>query len=558
MIVNRHLTAPALACLCGYFVLASTCTWISLPTCFLATASLEFSELQRRRDELRSLLRRIKFPPIDSFTVDGVTYGLPLKAIPPPKGKPTREELEYLCGFFDGDGCVTMEPKGFFRLAAKKSIRNAHILLRFRDVFGGGVYASDLRTGFSESILEWQVTSKSASLAAGLMATVPCMKQSQLAVAASGTVESVHRSQVKAKLKAMKQKNYIHTSLAVTWRYFAGFFDAEGCIGVRASIHSLTLVIAQANPTVLEFLLAFLQDQRLDRWKLLHYSKASYLKCQHHQTSKVTLKHLLHNGLSVKRQQAKIAMELTPANRQKIREELSLLTGRQGRYRRLDEAGCLRAREIRKLREGWHRSSCAEKRKQLEVELMRLREEHAFAKLVSECQTLESDIDMMVADGGQLPQSCDQAWSEKVPDMATGRCLQDRSPSDLQSCSRLLVVRSLFSNLMRQSPTSCLTHLIGVRHQPVAVSFILGHLQLLHLISSQEAAQLMRSLEVCLWYVIPIACCQSMHGNFLVFLFITFQQMPTKLALLLRFKDFEIKSHFQSLQRHWTMLTLNP
>ena len=351
--------------------------------------------------------------------MDGVAYGLPLKAIPPPEQKPTREELEYLCGFFDGDGCVTMV-KGYFLLQVGQSINNVHILLRFRSVFGGGVYAQGQRTGFSQATLRWEVTSKSASLAAGLMATVPSMKQNQLEIAASGTVEAAHRSKVKAKLKTMKQKGYIPTSLAVTWPYFAGFFDAEGCILVRPA-HSgrVALEIAQVNPTVLESLLVFLQDQGLDRWKLWHYSKASRMKCQHHRTSKLTLKRLLQNGLSVKKQQAKIALESTPANRQKIREELSSLTGRQSRYTRLDEAGCLRAKEIKKFRGQLRQNKCAEKRKQLKAELMRLQEAHAFARLVSECQTLESDIDMMLADGGHVSQSCEKVWSEKGPDIGT-------------------------------------------------------------------------------------------------------------------------------------------
>ena len=377
-----------------------------------ATASLEVRELQRRRDELRSLLRSIKFPPIDSFTVDGVTYGLPLKAIRPPKRKPTREELEYLCGFFDGDGCVAMPAtRGDFRLQVAQSINTAHILLRFRRVFGGAVYACEQRTGFSQATLQWHVTCKSAAFAAGLMASVPSMKQNQLEIAASGTVEAVHRSKVKAMLKNMKQKDYIPRSLAVTGPYLAGFFDAEGCIGVSPVANTLILRITQVNPATLESLLAFLQDQGLDRWKLHHYSKSSLLQCGHHQTSKLTLKHLLRNGLSVKERQAKIALELTPSNSQKIRDKLFLLTGRQGRYVRLDEACRLRAKEINKLKAQLRQNRCAEKRKQLEVAAMRLQEEHAFAKLVSEIQTLESDIDMMLADGGYVPQSSQQVRS---------------------------------------------------------------------------------------------------------------------------------------------------
>ena len=52
---------------------------------------------------------------------------------------------------------------------------------------------------------------------------------------------------------------------------------------------------------------------------------------------------------------------------------------------------------------------------------MRLQEEHAFARLVSECQTLRSDIRMMLADGGHVPESSRQVCSEKEPDMGTNR-----------------------------------------------------------------------------------------------------------------------------------------
>ena len=97
------------------------------------------------------------------------------------------------------------------------------------------------------------------------------------------------------------------------------------------------------------------------------------------------------------------------------------MSGRQSRYVRLDEASCLRAKEIRKLQAQWRQSRCPERRKQLEVELMRLKEEHAFARLVSEIQTLESDIRMMLADGGHVSQSSQQVRSEKGPDMGTKR-----------------------------------------------------------------------------------------------------------------------------------------
>ena len=60
---------------------------------------------QRRCDRLTQLQRKIRFPPLQTLTVNGRVYQLPLSTAEPVR-LPSQEELEYLAGFFDGDGCV--------------------------------------------------------------------------------------------------------------------------------------------------------------------------------------------------------------------------------------------------------------------------------------------------------------------------------------------------------------------------------------------------------------------------------------------------------------------
>ena len=65
----------------------------------------ELFQWRRRCDRLTHLQRRIRFPPLDTITVDGQDVKLPLPAVEAVRS-PSQEELEYLVGFFDGDGCV--------------------------------------------------------------------------------------------------------------------------------------------------------------------------------------------------------------------------------------------------------------------------------------------------------------------------------------------------------------------------------------------------------------------------------------------------------------------
>ena len=69
------------------------------------------AKMQRRRDQISRLLRRLRLPPPGDFFSHGNLYRLPLRAEDAfgARAQPSLAQLEYMAGFFDGDGCVSAE-----------------------------------------------------------------------------------------------------------------------------------------------------------------------------------------------------------------------------------------------------------------------------------------------------------------------------------------------------------------------------------------------------------------------------------------------------------------
>ena len=369
--------------------------------CF-ATAS-EWKRWQRCCDRLTQIQQKVKFPQLKSIAVEGVTHTLPLQAVGPPKQEPTQEELEYLVGFFDGDGCVTMESgRGQVSLRIGQSIDSAQVLLLFRDKLGGGVSRQKKGTGLWKACLIWQVYSFTMHHAALLLSRVPSMKQGQLQIAASAPIDRADLAKVAKQLKFLKRKDCCPKDLALTWPQFAGFFDAEGSVGVRAGGVMLQLAITQANPFILEHLLAFLQNQGLRKWALYKHRNSSQLSCTDLPTAKRTLELLLSNGLLVKKMQAQLALSLNRFNHQQVREDIMNLNGWQGRYIRLDEEGSLLAKRIKALQAKSYRISCEKAKEQVGNQIQDLKEELAFHKLVSRCRYLRTHIRESLSEGALI------------------------------------------------------------------------------------------------------------------------------------------------------------
>lgn len=373
-----------------------------------ATSSLHFSTLidkwQRRRDRLTALMKRIEFPKLDRFEVNGHTYQLPLRAVDLPKDPPTQEELEYLVGFFDGDGCVSMDKSsGSVCLQVGQSVSSVKILLRYRNAFGGGIYAGHRQTGLSQATLNWKIGGAAMKRAASLMASVPAMKQAQLQIAAaSQNVSQDKRFRVGADLRALKSKRHVPVDMSISWPFVAGFFDAEGYIQVDSGCVRVILTISQVNAYVLDRILSFFRNNSLERWCLYQYQKNNcfLLACSHIETSKRTLERMLAHGLSVKRRSAELALSLNVQNHLETRQAISELGGRQSRYTRLDQDGILRSRQIRSLQNKMYHASCEKMRDNLGQDIQRLQEEHALQKLISQCRLLRSDIRRRLFDGG--------------------------------------------------------------------------------------------------------------------------------------------------------------
>ena len=329
-----------------------------------------------------------------------MTHDLPMRSVGPPERRPTREELEYLVGFFDGDGCVSMDSRtGSLLLQMSQNIDSAHVLLHYRELLGGGISRHRIGTGKTKAALQWHVSGSKMRHVAALLGQIPSMKQAQLKIAAGGKIAGPRRERIGEQLFQLKQKDHIAKKLKCTWAYFAGFFDAEGSVSVTPLIAGLKLDVAQVNPFVLERLLGFLHDSRLDRWWLRHGEKCAQLVSTDLATSKQTLKHLLDHGLLLKKKQAQVALSLNTANHQQVREAVMNLNGWQKKYNRLDEEGLSRAKEIKALQIKSSRSTCLKEQELLQDTIQVLREEHVFQKLVSKCHLMRKDIRKMLSEG---------------------------------------------------------------------------------------------------------------------------------------------------------------
>ena len=366
--------------------------------CF-ATPS-EWNRWQRRCNRLSQLQGRIKFPPPTSITVEGVTHDLPMRSVGPSERHPTQEELEYLVGFFDGDGCVTMDSRtGSLLLQISQNIDSAHVLLHYRELLGGGICKHAIGTGKHKATLQWQVSGSKMRPVAALLGQIPSMKQAQLKIAEGGNIPGPRREEIGEQLFHLKQKDHIAKMLKCTWAYFAGFFDAEGSVSVFPLYVGLVLNVKQKNPFVLKRLLEFLHGSKLDAWRLRQDQNCAKLICTDLATSKQTLKHLLDHGLLLKKKQAQLALSLNAVNHQQVREAVMNLNGWQKKYNRLDAEGLIRAKELHSLQIKSRQSTCLKEQELLQDTIQVLREEHVFQKLVSKCHLMRKDIRKMLSEG---------------------------------------------------------------------------------------------------------------------------------------------------------------
>ena len=152
--------------------------------------SLSLEQLQRRFDRLRALQRRLTRAPAKHFIACGKRYDLPLTARaakPCPDDIPPRV-VDYMAGFFDGDGCVSRHKNKYYRLSVGQAESGSVVLLLFRNLLGGGICSADKALGTRQVMLQWSVYSKRAQHAAATLSRSSCSTYDQLLAAAGAAL----------------------------------------------------------------------------------------------------------------------------------------------------------------------------------------------------------------------------------------------------------------------------------------------------------------------------------------------------------------------------------
>ncbi|CAE7411005.1 unnamed protein product, partial [Symbiodinium microadriaticum] len=307
-------------------------------------------DIRRKNEDLRKLLKKTPWPMLKYFSADGRTYGLPLKAESGELShRPAKARLEYLAGFFDGDGCVSCAWNlSGCRLKVGQSYDQAEVLMLLREAFGGSIVRECDGIGLRKPVLRWLACGQSARRAAELLAPHSITKQKQLLLAGQWPETKSRREDCKAKLRALKNYDSAVAGLC-SWSYCAGFFDAEGCIVQQHGGASLVLAIGQKHPQVLKCLRDFLsRSVGMDASLRKSGTNLHLLSIYGLSTCKRVLRHMLGAGLVCKAQQAEVALRLTKQNAGQVCARLTCLTGNQEFGRKLDTAGQERAREIKR------------------------------------------------------------------------------------------------------------------------------------------------------------------------------------------------------------------
>ena len=348
-------------------------------------------ELQSKNKNLRVQLSKSPWPDLKGFWANGQNYSLPLRAESSDSlHMPSEAMLDYLAGFFDGDGCVSCCLSGCI-LHVGQTFDKAEVLMLFYKSFGGSIVLQSGGGGLCKPVLRWTAHGMSARRAAQLLAPRSITKRSQLLLAAQWPKAKPHRMNCKAALRRLKEYDSAVAGRC-SWEFCAGFFDAEGCIDPQRGKVSLVLRIKQKHERVLRCLREFLAQSLGKNATLAKSGGCAHvlLVCGLNSCQQV-LQQLLEAGLRCKARQAELAVGLTRENAVQVGTELGRLTGNQMFGKRLDAAGQERARKIQAAQS---RAARLKRRGQLAEALVKLgeaemlKQEHALLRANLENQQL--------------------------------------------------------------------------------------------------------------------------------------------------------------------------
>lgn len=311
-------------------------------------------------------------------------------------------DLEYLAGFFDGDGCVTTQScLSGCSLQISQSVAGQDVLLLFFRAFGGCIMLETSGKGCTRPRLQWRIVGQAAMEVAKLLCRHCIVKQQQLNVVLMWPGNKLERLRCKSRLSKLKSKplSAVEDSL-LSWSYVTGFFDAEGCIKISAISKSAILDFTQKDPAVLLAIMSFLQSQMTSLSHVPFSNDATCHKLRVGSSSAVIqiLQQLLAHNLLVKRETASLVLAcmLSSASHPQLRAAGSTNKGNQGRYTRLDVEGCARAKQISAL-QGQLRSVLAKQgacvlAQTLQLKLAMMQLEHKISSTQCQIQQLRRDV----------------------------------------------------------------------------------------------------------------------------------------------------------------------
>ena len=168
--------------------------------------------------------------------------------------------IDYLAGFFDGDGCVHAHTQlSGCQLQVGQQVLGAAILVAFLKAFGGNIHFHSGGKGVRKPILVWNAYGETAHFAATALHAHCLVKREQLGIVINWPQEAAQRRELALRLKSLKRAPpQIVASTGISWNYFTGFFDAEGCIYVHPQQKSVRLQVGQKDEIILHVIRHFI------------------------------------------------------------------------------------------------------------------------------------------------------------------------------------------------------------------------------------------------------------------------------------------------------------
>lgn len=187
----------------------------------------------------------------------------------------SREELEYAAGFFDGEGCIQINPKksqpNTFLVEVRITNTNLEVLQWFKNNFGGSVGSQPPNKDVKECkpCWYWAVACRIAN--AFLKTIIPFLvikrEQAQIAIDFQSkikrgcnrlTTEEVQiRRNMSLRVDALKEiQHLVQYGRLPSINYISGFCDGEGKIHIYVvrGYHELSITVTNTNHQILVLL----------------------------------------------------------------------------------------------------------------------------------------------------------------------------------------------------------------------------------------------------------------------------------------------------------------